>query len=176
MLPNPNPMHRSNLASNSRLLKKSKTFLLLLLPLFLLIACDRSIFYEEIRHVENSEWNATDTLFFQFNVTDTLEKYDFGFNVRNTTSYPFQNLYLFITAWYPDGSWSRDTAECILAAPDGRWYGKGNGKIRDSRFLFRKNVSFRNSGIHRIAVNQAMRTEQLEGIADVGIRVVQSAK
>jgi len=168
-------MKPSFTSSLHRPLSKPVLLLLLLLPVFIFTACDRSIFYEQNLHVENSTWDATDTLFFEFNVTDTLGKYDFGFNVRNTTSYPYQNLYLFITAWYPDGSWSRDTAECILAAPDGRWYGKGNGKIRDSRFQFRKNVSFRSSGVHRIGVNQAMRTEKLEGIADIGIRIVQSA-
>jgi gliding motility-associated lipoprotein GldH len=149
---------------------------LLLTGIMLISSCDRSVFYEELKHVEGSEWKAGDTLLFRFNISDTLQPYDLSFSVRNTTSYQFQNLYLFITAWYPDHTWSRDTAECILAAPDGKWYGKGNGKIRDSQFLFRKEVKFRRAGEYTIGVNQAMRTELLPGISDIGIRLQKSGK
>ena len=131
--------------------------------------------YEEIHHIEKANWKASDTLFFHFTITDTLQPYDFGFNVRNTTSYDYQNLYLFITAWYPGGTWSRDTAECILAAPDGKWFGKGISKIKDSRFVFRKGVRFRRSGTYTIGVNQAMRSNMLQGISDIGIRIVKAA-
>jgi gliding motility-associated lipoprotein GldH len=138
-------------------------------------ACDNSIMHEELHHIEKSQWKATDTVFFHFTVTDTTKPYDFGFNIRNTTSYDYQNLYLFITAWYPGGTWSRDTAECILSAPDGKWYGKGMGKIKDSRFVFRKGVRFRRLGNYTIGVNQAMRIELLQGISDVGIRIVKTS-
>ena len=157
------------------LLRKLPAVLLPVLFLGLALAsCDRSILYEQRHHVDNSTWNSADTLFFDFNVTDTVQAYDFGFNIRNTTSYPFQNLYIFLTAWYPDGTWSRDTAECILAAPDGEWLGKGNGKIRDSYFGFQKGVHFRRTGNYKLGINQAMRADDLEGISDIGIRIVKS--
>lgn len=149
---------------------------LFLTGIMLFSSCDRSVFYEELKHVEGTEWKADDTLLFRFTITDTLQPYDLSFSVRNTTTYQFQNLYLFITAWYPDHTWSRDTAECILAAPDGKWYGKGNGKIRDSQFLFRKEVKFRRAGEYTIGVNQAMRIEELPGISDIGIRLQKSGK
>lgn len=136
-----------------------------------LTACDNSIMYEELHHIEKAQWKASDTIFFHFTVTDTAQLYDFGFNVRNTTSYDYQNLYMFITAWYPGGTWSRDTAECILAAADGKWFGKGMGKIKDSQFLFRKGVRFRRSGKYTLCVNQAMRKELLQGISDIGINI-----
>jgi len=141
---------------------------------FALTSCDDSILYEQRHRIDNSSWKSTDTLLFAFTVTDTVQAYDFGFNIRNTTSYPFQNLYLFLTAWYPDDTWSRDTAECILAAPDGQWYGKGNGKLRDSYFVFRKGVKFRRAGSYTVGVNQAMRVDNLEGVSDIGIRIVKS--
>jgi gliding motility-associated lipoprotein GldH len=137
-------------------------------------SCDNSIMYEDIKHIEKAQWKASDTLYFHFTVTDTSQPYDFGFNVRNTTSYDYQNLYLFITAWYPGGTWSRDTAECILAASDGRWFGKGMGKLKDSRFVFRKGVRFRRSGTYTISVNQAMRKDLLLGISDIGIRIAKT--
>ncbi len=145
------------------------------ISLFLsLTSCDSSVMYDQMQHVKNSDWNAKDTLFFHFRVTDTLRNYNVGVNVRNSTSYDYQNLYLFITAVYPGGTYSRDTAECILAAADGKWYGKGMGKLKDSQFMFRKGVRFRKSGEYIIAVNQAMRQQVLKGISDVGIRITES--
>jgi len=134
-------------------------------------ACKNEIFYNETVHLKNSEWKAGDTLFYSFDSKDTLASYDFYFEIRNTTDYDMQNLYLFITAYYPGNTYSRDTAECILAAPDGKWYGEGMGKHKDNRFLFRKGVRFRKSGNHIIAVNQAMRKDILKGISDVGILI-----
>jgi len=135
------------------------------------VSCNNNVFYSENVHIKNNEWKASDTLFYAFESKDTLTSYDFYFEVRNTTDYDMQNLYIFITAFYPGDTYSRDTAECILAAPDGKWYGKGMGKHKDSRFLFRKGVTFRKAGNYVIAVNQAMRKEKLEGISDVGILI-----
>ena len=139
-----------------------------------LSSCSNTVLVDKMQHVKNAEWNSGDTLFFRFTVNDTLHTYNVGVNVRNTTSYDYQNLYLFITALYPGGTYSRDTAECILAAPDGKWYGKGMGKIKDSQFLFRKDVRFRKSGEYIIGINQAMRQEKLKGISDVGIRITET--
>ncbi len=143
----------------------------LVIPILFLTACDDAVFHSETVHLKNNEWKAADTLFYSFNSKDTLSVYNFYFEVRNTTDYDMQNLYLFITAYYPGNSYSRDTAECILAAPDGQWFGKGMGSHKDNRFLFRKGVRFRKPGNYVIAVNQAMRKEKLKGISDVGILI-----
>ena len=138
-------------------------------------ACNNESFQNESVHLKNDEWKAADTLFYSFDSKDTLSTYDFYFEVRNTTDYDMQNLYLFITAYYPGNTYSRDTAECILAAPDGKWFGKGMGKHKDNRFLFRKGVRFRKPGNYVIAVNQAMRVDKLKGISDVGILIKKQA-
>lgn len=152
---------------------------MLLLPLvasflFMLGACDPSVMYTKNQHLGHDAWLQNDTLFYSFDLKDTLSRYDFYIDVRNTTDYSFQNLYLFVTAYYPGYTYSRDTAECILAAPDGEWYGKGMGKHRTSRFLFRKAVQFRHSGNYVIALNQAMRVSKLDGISEVGIYLKKS--
>ena len=142
---------------------------------FAATACNNDVFHTESVHLKNSEWKAADTLFYNFDSKDTLALYDFYFEVRNTTDYDKQNLYLFITAYYPGNTYSRDTAECILAAADGKWFGKGMGKHKDNRFLFRKGVRFRKPGNYIIAVNQAMRMDTLNGISDVGILIKKQA-
>ena len=147
-------------------------FLLILAATVLFsISCNTHVMHSESVHLKNNEWKSTDTLFYTFDSNDTLSLFDFYFEIRNTTDYDMQNLYLFITAYYPGDTYSRDTAECILAAPDGKWLGKGMGKHKDNRFLFRKGVRFRKPGNYIIAVNQAMRKDLLNGISDVGILI-----
>ncbi len=138
-------------------------------------ACNSDVFQNETVHLKDSEWKEADTLFYSFDSKDSLSLYDFYFEIRNTTDYDMQNLYIFITAYYPGNTFSRDTVECILAAPDGKWYGKGMGKHKDNRFLFRKGVRFRKPGNYVIAVNQAMRKENLKGISNVGILIKKQA-
>jgi gliding motility-associated lipoprotein GldH len=152
------------------------TLVILMATAILMAACNTSVFYSETLHLKNDEWKSADTLFYTFDSKDTLSSYDFYVEIRNTTDYDMQNLYLFITAYYPGNTFSRDTAECILAAPDGKWYGKGMGKHKDSRFLFRKGVKFRKAGNYIIAINQAMRKEKLNGISDVGILIRKQEK
>jgi gliding motility-associated lipoprotein GldH len=149
--------------------------ILLIATAIVATACNNNVFYNESVHLKNNEWKATDTLFYTFDSKDTLATYDFYFEVRNTTDYDMQNLYLFITAYYPGYTYSRDTAECILAAADGKWYGKGIGKHKDNRFMFRRGVRFRKPGNYSIAVNQAMRKDTLNGISDVGILIKKQA-
>ncbi len=140
-----------------------------LILVVLLNACSNQMIYRENSHISSSGWSMSDSIAFTFKIDDTLVPLNIYFNVRNSTDYSYQNLYFFITTSYPGGEFSRDTAECILAGIDGKWLGKGRGKTRDSKFLFRKEVRFRKAGTYTIFVNQAMREEILKGITDVGI-------
>lgn len=162
--------------SEPSVFKKRKSALLLVVAFLAVVAvsCDNSILYQEQKKIADGTWKASDTVFFQFTVNDTLNPVDFYFNLRNSTSYEYQNLYLFVTAFYPGNTYSRDTLECMLAQDDGKWLGKGSGRLRDVRFLFRKGVRFRKSGTYTIGINQAMRTEELKGIENVGISIVKN--
>ena len=73
-------------------------YLIFSATVLLATACHSDVFHNESVHLKNSEWKAADTLFYTFNSKDTLAFYDFYFEVRNTTDYDMQNLYLFITA------------------------------------------------------------------------------
>jgi gliding motility-associated lipoprotein GldH len=140
--------------------------------LLLLGACGGSAFFEENQKIPSGTWKQGDTLFFKVQVSDTMHYYDFYLNVRNRTDYRYRNLYLFITTRFPAGGIARDTVECILAAPDGKWFGKGLGRIKDCRILFKPGVRFPHGGTYLIGIEQAMREKELKGISDVGIRIM----
>lgn len=140
--------------------------------LLFLAACGNGAFYEENQSIPSGTWKQHDTLFYEVHVTDTMHYYDFYLNVRNRTDYRYRNLYLFITTRFPGGGIARDTVQCLLAAPDGKWYGKGMGRIKDCRILFKPGVRFPHGGTYLIGVEQAMREKELKGISDIGIRIM----
>lgn len=142
-----------------------------LIATLLLTSCNKSAFFEENQHVASENWKQGDTLHYTVVVTDTTHYFDFYLNLRNRTDYRYRNLFLFINTRFPGGGIARDTVECVLAAADGKWYGKGMGKIKDSRILFKKAVRFPHAGTYLIGIEQGMRESKLSGISDVGLRI-----
>lgn len=139
--------------------------------LFILTGCDSNRLFEENLAVKDHEWYVESSLEFLVPVTDTASLYNVFVNVRNAGYYRYSNLYLFINTTLPGGQLQRDTLECILAAPDGRWLGDGLGDIWDNRVLFKRNVKFPVEGEYKFELIQAMRVNPLPGIMDAGIRI-----
>src|SRR5687768_13275673 len=143
--------------------------------LLLIFGCDPARVFEENKKIDNNEWDQNSSLVFQVPITDTTAHYNVYVNIRNAGFYRFSNLYLFINTVFPGGQLQRDTLECILAAPDGRWLGEGLGDIWDNRILFKPGVQFPQPGEYRFELIQAMRTNPLPGIMDAGIRIEKAA-
>jgi len=136
-----------------------------------LTSCDPSRFFEENKKVVKGEWDQNTPLVFQVSVEDTSGLFNVYINVRNAGNYRFSNLYLFVNTVFPGGQLERDTLECTLASPDGRWLGDGLGDIFDNRILFKENVRFSQPGEYSFELIQAMRINPLPGIMDAGIRI-----
>lgn len=137
----------------------------------LLFSCDTNQVYEKNVEIDDFKWNINDTIEFNVSIQDTLSPHNIYFNVRNTSKYPMQNLYVFIHTHSPNGMLLKDTLEFYLADDRGRWTGSGWGDIYDNQFLYKKNVRFPVSGTYTFKYTQGMRTETLRYISDVGLRI-----
>jgi len=153
-------------------MKMGKNIALLLVGVLLisLAACDKARVYEESKMI-GSQWSKDSLARFQVNIDDSLSSNNIYVTIRNASSYPYKNLYLFVTTVAPSGAYVRDTIECLLADDAGKWQGKGFSKYWDSRFPIRKRVKFPEKGVYSFSVEQGMRTDELPGIHDVGIRI-----
>jgi len=150
---------------------ESVIFLSILFVFSSFCACDSSAVFEKNQSIKDETWNSKDVVSFDVNITDTLSLHNFYINIRNTTDYNYSNIFLFIDTYLPDDTHSRDTIEFILAEIDGKWLGKGLGKIKENRILIKRSVVFPMIGLYKISLEQAMRVNDLNGIADVGIRI-----
>jgi len=156
------------------LLKRNLFFIIPVLLVLFLASCDSKRFFEENKNLKNGVWLSTNSPSFTVNIADTLSRYDLYLNIRNDGIYPFSNLYLFIHTTLPGGKKATDTVECQLADPDGKWRGTGTD-LKFNRFLFQKGMLFPRKGAYRFELEQAMRTKELKGIRDVGIRIEKQA-
>lgn len=136
-----------------------------------LTGCDPNRLFEENKEIPDGVWDMDYRVAFDFEVPDTITKYNLYFNVRNTDDYPFSNLYIFSHVDFPNGKKGVDTVELPLTNPDGSWIGSGQGEIHDCQLLFRKNVRFPVAGKYHMEIEQAMRMEKLPGVRDVGVRI-----
>ncbi len=145
--------------------------LLFIEAVFFSVSCDRNLVYEKYAPIPEMGWPADSIICFNVNISDTTQNNNLYFNIRNSIDYPYSNIWLFISITPPKGDILTDTIEFTLAGPGGEWFGKGHGKFRDNQFIFRRNVYFPNPGQYKFQLQHGMRTKELKGVSNVGIRV-----
>lgn len=144
--------------------------------LFSIVSCDSNRLYENNLSIENDIWDINQIQVYEYNNINTTSSVNLLINVRHTSTYPFSNLWLFISTINPNGEQQKDTLECVLAQKNGKWLGDGLGDIWDIQCQF-KTLKLNNNGLYRFEIEQAMRhgdlakIEQLPGIMEVGLRI-----
>ena len=151
--------------------KKANIPVFLIAILFAFSACNKGEIYNSTHDLKNSEWDTSNVVNFNFQVEDTLQPYDVFINLRHTSKYKYRNLFLFIETTSPAGNTVKDTFECMLADKKGQWYGKGWGDMYQNKIPYKRFIRFPQSGTYSIELKQAMRTEKLKHISDIGIEI-----
>ena len=139
--------------------------------LFVIISCDPNQVFEKNIELADYTWDKDSIINIDVDIIDTISPHNIYINVRNTSRYEMQNLFLFINTTSPNGTVLRDTFECYLADERGKWSGSGWGDIYDNQFIYKRNIRFPVSGIYKFEYIQAMRTDKLKYISDIGLRI-----
>lgn len=155
---------------------RAKSGLILVVMCTLALAGCGGFFFQESKTISNKSWAQGSNITFDVAVIDTMTGYDFYIDLRNEASYPFANIYMFVTTTFPSGKSARDTVECFLADKTGRWLGTGLGDVLDNHILFKDNIRFPNAGTYRFEFEQGMRKEALPSILDFGISLEKHRK
>lgn len=137
----------------------------------LLISCDPNLVFEENLSIKEASWNRNKKAKFSFHIQETKTAYNLYLNFRHSGKYPYRNLYLFTRTESPKGKVALDTAQMLLASPQGRWMGKSIGDLYDYQFRFKEQLIFPDSGEYQFEIEQAMRDEKLPYVTDIGIRI-----
>jgi gliding motility-associated lipoprotein GldH len=154
-------------------MKTKKIFLYILSVLLIIgiVSCDRKRVFEAYHPIGENGWNKDSVVVFKVQLTDTTRNHNLYVNIRNKGTYPYSNLYLFLSINSPDGKNLTDTVEFSLAEPSGRWKGSGIGDLHDNQILYKSSVFFPHKGKYIFRIKQGMRDNVLQGIRDIGIRI-----
>jgi gliding motility-associated lipoprotein GldH len=132
--------------------------------------------FEENVEIPNEQWAVTEKAVLSAAIEDTLSSHNFLINVRNTERYPYRNLYVFVKTTFPNGKFSKDTVGIVLADETGKWLGDGGGYLNSSShpsntIMYQYNRRFPLKGEYTFEIEQAMRTDTLIGIKNIGLRI-----
>jgi gliding motility-associated lipoprotein GldH len=142
---------------------------------FLFVACDDQRIVEKNVDFKNKIWLSDSLVTLPFEITDTQKNYNIYFNIRNTVSYPYENIYI---TYY-----LKDTADVELEknlvnynlfdTKSGKPFGSGLGDVFDHQFLLLENFEFSKPGLYVLQVQQYMRMDSLTEVVSAGTRVEQ---
>ena len=145
--------------------------------LMLLTSCDKQMVYDQYVSYPN-QWERGSVADFEFIAPDTTENYNLFINLRNTSAYPYNNLFLITRLTFPNGKVLGDTLEYRMAAPSGEWLGTGFGEVTENKLWYKESFRFSEEGTYRMEIQQAMRKggstrslDTLEGVTEVGFRI-----
>ncbi len=137
----------------------------------LLSACSEDFFFEKSYDLPNAEWSYKDSLVFVVDIQDTLKTYNLLLDIEHSTDYAFQNNYVFVHTYLPNGEHLGKQLNIDLAQKSGKWNGKCSGDKCKLRAVIQQNAYFNEIGSHRFVIEQFMRMDPLPGIQKVSLRL-----
>ncbi len=148
----------------------------LLFFLFLItVSCSYNSSEDQYHVFDEKIWNSDSVILFSISSKDSTERHKVTLNVRHTTDYRFQNLYLF--THFQGVS---DTVELMVSEKNGKWKGSGIGDAREISYILKKDFYFEKKTDYNFSVEQAMRygnknkINKLKGLVAVGLSVEKS--
>ncbi|CAN5420570.1 hypothetical protein BH09BAC1_BH09BAC1_00660 [soil metagenome] len=138
----------------------------------LLSGCDDpNRVFEVSKDLPNQVWNKDHMVDFEFDIEDTVQRYNIIVNVRHTNFYEKSNLWVMVYTTYPDATEQEQRLELSLADENGEWFGKCTGDICDIQQFIQQNVMFNQIGTYKLKFEQIMRMDDLKDVLAFGLRV-----
>jgi len=145
----------------------------LVLMAMIAISCDSNRVYENNVDFKDRSWKIAEPAKFEFQITDTVKKYNLLMDVRNSIDYPFARLFVNYDLTKDSLSLSKELVSVYLFdQKTGKPFGtSGIGDIYDHQFFLMKNYSFKKAGKYNMSLQQFMRQDTIRGVLAVGLRV-----
>lgn len=140
---------------------------------FIFSGCDSQRVFEGKKDFSEKYWVFNDPAEFEFEIDNSEKVYNLLFNIRNTSKYQYQNIYL---QYYLEDSTGRLISKelkniQLFNSITGVPLGQGLGDILDIEKTFLEKYTFENPGLYKLRIDQFMRQDSLPEILSVGLRV-----
>lgn len=158
--------------------KHKRIFLVLciLLTAIFFSSCNKGEIYYDFKTIKDEKWSKNDTLYFHIDsgMIQPGEKYNISIELSNSANYPYQNIWLYVSDNFRHTVFENKSKQYMLADEFGRWYGSGWGAIYQMSLEYGKELIFFESRDYCIKIVHGMRNEPLEGIEQIGVKIVKS--
>jgi len=135
-----------------------------------LFSCDDASFYTKSYSFNNNTWERRVKPKFIVEIKDTKHLYDFIVTLRTSTSYKYNNLWIFLNTTPPNGLSVREPFEIKTCYPDGSWIGKKTGSIVEHTLIFkRRKVPSR--GKYKFVLEQGITEKLIDEVVDISFEV-----
>ena len=139
---------------------------------FLLIAssCKEIDVYEKTVAFTKHSWHSAEKPSFEFNISDTVSRYNVFVVLRHTDAYHYNNLWLNVTT-IPPGDTSQTIKANLKLGDNRQWLGNSIDDIIEHRILINSNPLRFKKGNYKFIIQQIMREDPLPDVLNAGIRV-----
>jgi len=151
-----------------------KYIFFLFFAILLLAGCDSNRVFEEYTEFSDRIWKINNPAGFEFEIKDTVKKYNLYYNVRNSLDYPYARFFVQYALLDSSGTVlsKKLVSNFLFDQKTGRPLGRsGLGDVYDNQFIMLENHEFKTPGIYKIQLEQFNRQDSLQGILAVGLRV-----
>jgi gliding motility-associated lipoprotein GldH len=152
-------------------MRKSWMLLLFMAGLF---SCDENRIYDTNQDLTGRRWLATEKPEFEFVISDPSARYSIYCNIRNAVSYPYSRLFMNYELMDSTGNALQKNlvSAFLFDQKSGKPFGdSGLGDLYDQRIPLVQNYTFTNPGKYKVRLEQYMRTDTLQGVVAIGVRV-----
>lgn len=159
------------------MMKQILSYGILLCLLLSLNACDTNRVYEKNEDIDQQEWLSTDSLYFDFEISDDAPK-NVYLNFRHRFGFNWRNVWINLKMQLPNDSIYVMPVNIPLSQPDGQWYGDCSGDVCLMQYPLEDftSYSFADTGIYHITLYHDMREDPLLEVLSVGLRVEEFVK
>ena len=139
-------------------------------------ACGPNYIFEKEQIIPKEEWAYDNLLDFDFEIQDSLKRYNLLLDITYQKNYPKQNLYLQIHSIFPDREALKQVLNIDLLDKQGRYKGNCNDEFCTLEILLQSEAYFNTLGKHTIRIAQFMRINPLPGIKSMKLKIEDTGK
>ena len=151
-----------------------KPIVLAILTVFLLASCGDDALIDRFAEVSENGWSYNEVLEFEYEVDDLDHYYQLFANLRIDTDYPVNDFHMQMTTIAPDSSKKVEVISLSLAEKNGKWKGRGLGRVISYQQAVQPLRKFEQKGIYRVSIQQHMREDNIKHVHAAGIRILKS--
>ena len=135
------------------------------------LSCSNSTVYKQDIKVNEQAWDYKNQLSYELELNDIHQNYNLLINLKYLKTYSYNNIFFFVDIIDPEEVIYRDTIECPMAWPSGKWMGESSGDYIEQQLIYRPNIHFPIKGTYQVKIQQAMRDTLLKKISSIGIEL-----